>query len=237
MPLARRLAGAGATALSAALDHLLRQHDWARARLAGFAGRVVRVGIDVAPLPGLPPPQRLARILDDGRLEWLAWPGEDESAAAVGASESAVSDAGPAVRMLLRPSVDAAFALMREGAGALTSHLHIEGEAALAAALGDIARQLHWDAEEDLSRVLGDVLARRMGDGVASARAAAHELRARIGSSAVAHLTGDARQLVARTEVVALGATLDALGVRIARLEACRDAGGVGPGFARPADR
>ncbi|ODS97039.1 MAG: hypothetical protein ABS56_10630 [Lautropia sp. SCN 69-89] len=218
MPLARRLADGGASALLAALDHLLRQHDWARARLAGFAGRIVRVGVEAAPLPGLPPPQLLARILDDGRLELLPWPDEGEPEAAV--------------RMLLRPSVDAAFALLREGPRALTPHLRIEGEAALAEALGEIARQLRWDVEEDLSRVVGDVLARRIGTGVESGRAAARDLRMRVESSAVAHLAGDGHHLVARGELAALGAALDALEARIARIEA---RGGRSRGLARPA--
>lgn len=221
MPLARRLADGGASALLSALDHLLRQHDWARARLAGFAGRVVRVGVDAAPLPGLPPPQLLARVLDDGRLALLPWPGEDEPEAAV--------------RMSLRPSVDAAFALLRQGPAALMPHLRIEGEAAFAAALGDIAGQLHWDVEEDLSRVVGDALARRIGAGVESGRATARDLRARAASSAVAHLAGDGRQLVVRDELDALGTMLDGLDARIVRLEAAQ--GVRHRGLARPAGR
>ena len=220
MPFARRLVDGGASALLAALDHLLRQHDWARARLAAFAGRVVRVGVDAAPLAELPPPQLLARILDDGRLELLPWPDDGEPEAAV--------------QMLLQPSVDAAFALLREGPGALTPHLRIDGEAALAEALGEIARRLRWDVEEDLSRVLGDVLARRLGTGVESGRAAARDLRTRVETSAVAHLTGDGRQLVARSEFATLGAALDALEARIERLEA---RGGASRGGARPAGR
>lgn len=220
MPLARRLVDGGASALLAALGHLLRQHDWARARLAGFAGRVVRIGVGAAPLTGLPPPQLLARILDDGQLELLPWPDEGEPEAAV--------------RMLLQPSVGAAFALLREGPGALTPHLRIDGEAALAEALGEIARQLRWDVEEDLSRVVGDVLARRVGTGVESGRAVARDLRTRIETSAVAHLAGDGRHLVARGELAPLGAALDALEARIARLEA---RGGRSRGLARPVGR
>lgn len=218
MPLAHRLADGGASALLAALDHLLRQHDWARARLAGFAGRVVRIGADAAPLAGLPPPQLLARIRDDGRLELLPWPEEGEPEAAV--------------RMLLQPSVDAAFALLRGGPRALTPHLRIEGEAALAEVLGEIARQLRWDVEEDLSRVVGDVLARRIGTGVESARASARDLRTRVESSALAHLVGDGAQLVAHGELAALGAALDLLEARIARIE---ERAGRGGGRARSA--
>jgi ubiquinone biosynthesis protein UbiJ len=122
--------------------------------------------------------------------------------------------------MLLRPSIDAAFALLREGPKALTQHVRIDGEASLAEALGEIARQIRWDVEEDLSRVAGDALARRIGTGVESGRAAARDLRARVETSAVGHLTGDGGQLVPRAELATLSAVLDALESRVARLDA-----------------
>jgi ubiquinone biosynthesis protein UbiJ len=201
----RFLDGAAAT-LVAAFDHVLRQNDWARTRLAMFAGRIVRIGVDAPALPGLPPPQLLARVVEGGLLEQLPWRSDDESEPEV------------AVHMLLRPSVDAAFAFLRGGPKALSPHLRIEGEVMLAGALGEIARELRWDAEEDLSRITGDTLARRIGGGIDSARATARDLRARLASSAVAHLAGDAGQLVARGELAALRARLDELEDRIDRL-------------------
>jgi ubiquinone biosynthesis protein UbiJ len=204
--LPRFLDGAAA-ALVAALDHVLQQNDWARAKLASFAGRVVRIGVDAPALPGLPPPQLLARITDGGLLEQMPRTQGDEPEAAV--------------HMLLRPSVDAAFAFLRGGPKALSPHLRIEGEAMLAGVLGE----LRWDAEEDLSRISGDALARRIGGGIDSARSAARDLRARLESSAVAHLAGDAGQLVTRSELAALRASLDALEERVGRLPAQAGAG------------
>ncbi|MCO5106319.1 MAG: hypothetical protein M9907_04460 [Burkholderiaceae bacterium] len=202
----RRLVEGGASALVAALDHVLQQNDWARARLAGFAGRLVLIGVDLPGPPGLPPPQLLARIVEGGLLEPLPWPDGAEPEAAV--------------RMLLRPSVDAAFAWLREGARGLTPHLRLDGDAALAEALGEIARQLRWDPEEDLSRVAGDALARRVGAGVDAGRATMRDLRARVETSAVGHLAGDGGQLVAQGELDAMRAALDALEARVARLDA-----------------
>lgn len=206
LPVLRRLIEGGASVLVAALAHVLQQNDWARVRLAPFSGRVVRVGVDAPGLPGLPPPQLLARILDGGLVESVPWPEEGEPEASV--------------RMLLRPSIDAAFALLREGPRALTPHVRIDGEASLAEALGEIARQIRWDAEEDLSRLAGDALARRIGTGVESGRAAARDLRARVETSAVGHLAGDGGQLVPRAELAALSVALDALESRVARLDA-----------------
>lgn len=212
LPVLRRLIEGGASVLVAALAHVLQQNDWARVRLAPFSGRVVRVGVDAPGLPGLPPPQLLARILDGGLIESVPWPEEGEPEASV--------------RMLLRPSIDAAFALLREGPEALTPHVRIDGEASLAEALGEIGRQIRWDVEEDLSRVAGDALARRIGTGVESGRATARDLRARVETSAVGHLAGDGGQLVPRAELAALSVALDALESRVARLDA---GAGVGP--------
>lgn len=203
--LPRFLEGAAA-ALVAAFDHVLQQNDWARAKLAMFVGRVVRIGVDAPALPGLPPPQLLARIVEGGLLERVPWPGDGEPEVAVD--------------MLLRPSVDAAFAFLRGGPRGLSPYLRIEGEVMLAGALGEIARELRWDAEEDLSRITGDALARRIGGSADAARTAARDLRARLESSAVAHLAGDAGQLVARGELAALRGRLDALEDRIGRLAA-----------------
>lgn len=203
---ARRLVDGGAAMTVAALDHVLRQNDWARTKLSMFVGRIVRIGVDAPALPGLPPPQLLARIVEGGLLELMPWPDEGEPAIAV--------------HMLLRPSVDAAFALLREGPKALSPHLRIDGEVMLAGALGEIARHLRWDVEEDLSRLTGDALARRIGRGVEAGRSAAQDLRSRIGSSAVGHLAGDGGHLVARGELAALDDALDALESRVGRLEA-----------------
>lgn len=214
-PLARRLVDRGAAVMVDALDHVLRQNDWARAKLAMFVGRNLRIGVDAPALPGLPPPQLLARIVEGGLLELVAWPGDGEPEIAV--------------HMLLRPSVDAAFALLRDGPAALSPHLRIEGEVMLAGALGEIARHLRWEVEEDLSRITGDALARRIGRSVEAGRAAAQDLRTRVETSAVSHLAGDGGQLVARGELAALRAGLDALEARLARLDAQARAAAAGP--------
>lgn len=206
MTAGRRLADQGASALVVAVNHLLRQNDWARAKLATFAGRTVRIGVEAPALPGLPPPRLQTRVGEGGLLEVQPWTEESEDEIAV--------------RMLLKPSVDAAFGLLRGGPQALRPHLRIEGDAMLAAALGEIAEHLRWDAEEDLSRITGDAVAHRIGRGLESARAAAQDLRTRLETSAGSHLAGDGGHLVGRAELTALRASLDELERRMDRLGA-----------------
>ena len=215
MTVARRLVDGGAAALVSALVHLLGQNDWARAKLAMFVGRVVRIGVDAPALAGLPPPQLLARIVDGGLLELVPWPSDGEPEVAV--------------NMLLRPSVDAAFALLRDGPGALSPHLRIDGEVMLAGALGEIARHLRWDVEEDLSRIAGDALARRIGGAGESGRTTALDVRSRLESSAIGYLAGDGGQLIAGGRLAALRAGIDGLEDRVARLESQLRVPGGGP--------
>lgn len=215
LAIALRVADSGAAALVAALAHVLQQNDWARARLVPFTGHVVRIGVDAPALPGLPPPQLLAQIVDGGLLGLVPWPSDGEP--------------DIAVHMLFRPSIDAAFAWLREGPTALPQHLRIEGEVALAGALGEVARHLRWDVEEDVSRVAGDALARRIAGAVEGGRAAARDLRARVETAAIGRVAGDTGPLVAGGELAALRAALDALESRIVSVEARGSAVGAGP--------
>ncbi len=201
-----RLGDQAAAALVAALDHLLRQNDWARARMAPFAGRVVRIGIDAPALPGLPGPFMHARLNEAGLLEAVP--------------RGAEVDLEIAVRVLLAPSVDAIFAFLRDGPQALQSHLRIDGEALLAAALGELAQHLRWDVEEDLSRISGDALAHRIGRGLASAHAAVQDMRARVEGALGSQLTVAGGPLVASTELGAMRAAMNALEGRLDRLDA-----------------
>lgn len=209
--LLRRLGDGGGAALIAALDHLLAQNDWARGKLAPFAGRLLRVGVDLRPLPGLPPPQLLARIVEGGLLERLP--------AAMQPGQPGEAHEEPAVRMLLKPSTDAAFAMLREGPRGLSRHLRIEGDAMLAAVLGEVAAHLRWDIEEDASRLLGDALAHRLGRGASALRDSAGDLRRRAESAAAGMLAGENALLLPRTRFDTMRGALDVLEARLAALE------------------
>jgi ubiquinone biosynthesis protein UbiJ len=193
------------TALSA-LNHVLRQQEWARDRLRAHAGRTVRM-IVVSPFG---PVATDARIADDGTL-------------AVAAVEA------PTVTLTLTPSLDALFGAVRDGARGLTGALKVDGDVMVAAAVGEIAQHLRWDVEEDLSRVVGDRLAHRLGETARGGARRADDLRARLESGLRQFLVDEDRQVVGREEMASLSESIRSLDAAVARLEArVGDAGRTG---------
>jgi len=146
----RQFARLALPSLVAALNHVLDQHPAARERLRMFGERRLRLGVEPHGGWGLVPDLWLA-IDADGRLA-PAEPGE----------------AG--VQMLLRPSPQAGFDWLRDGARGLSGHMRIEGDVMLAATLGELMQSVRWDGEEDLSRFVGDIAARRIAEGSRAAR-------------------------------------------------------------------
>lgn len=189
------------TLVLAALEHLLEQQSWARERLSRHAGRTVLIAFDLPRLPGLPPPEIRATIDRDGLL---GLPDGEPPADAV---------------LRLRPSVDALFATMRDGAQGLQRHLRIEGDVTLAATLGELAQHLRWDAEEDLSRVLGDVAAHRAAKAASRAAEGVREIGARL-QSALARFAAGGSQVVVRPQLGQLAEAASALDQRLRALEA-----------------
>ncbi len=239
--IAQRLAGGGASAFLGAFNHLLRQNDWARARLAPFAGRRVSVRLETPSLARLAPPRLAARLSADGLLDASGEIGashennasrengasqENSASGAAAASAPGEAPASEAphfdVEMHVRPSFPAAGALLGERSRGLAPYVRIEGEPALAAALAEVAERMRWDPEEDLSRITGDVVAHRIGRGVGAARDALRGLRARVAGSAARRFAAASGTLVARDELESLRATLDALEARISAAEAKR---------------
>ena len=193
--------------LLGAFNHVLGQHAWARERLAPFAGQVVRT-VTATPLGEV---AAAAAIQSDGTLQ------------------AAASGAVPAVTLMVRAPLDALVAFAGAGSAAAMQHLRIEGDAALAAAIGQIAPHLRWDAEDDLSRVVGDVAARRVTDLFDRVRSGLRGLRLRGESAATAYLVHEDPQLVAapmldglRSDTRTLRDDLERLDKRIERLERAR---------------
>lgn len=115
-----------------ALNHLLGQADWARARLAPYAGKYARLAM---------PPWQLDFIISaEGRLE-------------------AAPDGAPDVTMTLPPDAPL---LALQGQDKVIAAARVEGNAQFATELSFVLRNLRWDAAEDLSRLVGDVAAQRL---------------------------------------------------------------------------
>lgn len=202
--LVRRLQGPALAAMLAAVNHLLGQHAWARHKLATHAGKEARFALD-GPMFGITAPDLHARISPEGFL--------------VKADPAAASVGEPALSLLLKPSVEAVFAAVRDGAQGLSGHLRVEGDVALATTLGELVQQVRWDPEEDLSRVVGDAAAHRIGRMAGQAKDFADDLRRRLERTAVSFLTVEQPQLVSRVMVDGFGAQVSALAERIEALE------------------
>jgi len=185
-----------------ALNHVLRQQQWARDRLRAHAGRTIRLVVE-SPLGEL---STDASIAPDGTLV-VAAPSE------------------PAVTMSMKPSIDALFGALRGGARGLGPHLRVDGDVLAAGALGEVAQHLRWDLEEDLSRVVGDVLAHRLAQALRAAGRGAGELRDRVESGLRHYLVDEDRQLVSRADLAAFAQSVGELEAAVERLERSAPAG------------
>lgn len=126
--------------LPAAINHLLAQEPWARAKLAAHAGKVAC--FDAGPL------SVRFRVAPGGMLESAA----PELAASV----------------TIRAQV-ADLPLMLQNRERAFSYVQIEGDADFANAISQLSQTLRWEAEHDLARLVGDIAATRIVGGVRSA--------------------------------------------------------------------
>jgi ubiquinone biosynthesis protein UbiJ len=184
-----------AVAFSFFLNRLLEREEWARRKLAPFAGDAVELR------PPLLPPARLT-ILEDGRVR----PGGE----------------APALTIVIKPD---ALAALGRGEEHLLRAVEISGNARLAAEVVHLVRHLRWDVEEDLSRVVGDAAAHRLANTARAFAAWQGDAARRLVESFAAYATDEKDVLVRRAqleahaaEVAALRDALERLGQRINRL-------------------
>lgn len=176
-------------AFSFLLNRLLAAEDWARQRLAPFAGEIVE--LRAAPLPTL----RL-RILAGGTVE--------------------AGGAEPSLTMTLKPELLVALARGEEHA---MRAVDVQGNARLAAEVLVLARHLRWDIEEDLSRLFGDVVAHRLAGAARAFAAWHVDAAQRVAGALVDYATEEKKVLVRRAELETLAQPLAQLRDAIARLD------------------
>lgn len=178
-------------AFSFLLNRLLAAEDWARQRLAPFAGETVE--LRAPPLPTL----RFV-VLEGGSVH------------------AGDKTADPGLTMTLKPEL--LVALTRGEEHAMRA-VEVQGNAGLAAEVLVLARHLRWDLEEDLSRLFGDVLAHRLA-GAARAFAAWHvDAAQRVAGALVDYATEEKKVLVRRAELETLAQPIAQLRDAIARLD------------------
>lgn len=121
---------------SAAINHLLAQEAWARARLMPHTGKVAVFDAGMMAL-------RL-KVTDDGLVQ--------------------AAEADDSATVTIRVQL-ADLPLILQNRERAFSYVRIEGDADFANAISQLSQSLRWDAEDDLSRLLGDIAARRMVQG------------------------------------------------------------------------
>lgn len=126
--------------ISAAINHLLAQENWARAKLARHAGKVACFDAGVMTVN--------LRVAADGMVQ------------------AASADAPTNVTIRAKLSNLPLMAQNREHA---FSYVQIEGDADFANTISQLSENLRWEAEHDLSRWIGDIAATRIVGGVRSA--------------------------------------------------------------------
>jgi len=178
------------------LNHLLSREDWARQKLAPFAGESLE--LRAPPLPAL----RLI-ILPGGRVE----AGGD----------------GASLALTVKPDFLASLARGREYA---MRSVEAAGNTTLASEVMLLVRHLRWDAEEDLSRLLGDVAAHRIAQALRDLARWQADAARRLAEALADYAAEEARLLVRRAELGALAGAaaglrdaLERLDKRIGRLE------------------
>jgi ubiquinone biosynthesis protein UbiJ len=172
-----------------ALNHLLRDAQWARERLAPLAGKTARM---------LMPPLSIEfAIVPDGTL-----------AVAASAQPDVVINLPPHAPLQILGGMDA---LLRQA--------RVSGSAEVADTLGFVLRNLHWDFEEDLSRVIGDIAAHRVAQGVRGLASWQATAVRRASENVAEYLREENGSLKGKAAVSGFATAVDALRDDLARLE------------------
>lgn len=178
-------------AFLAALNHLLEAANWARARLAPFAGRRARIE--------MPPFSFGFEIDEEGRVRQSLDPA--------------------ATDVIIRLPADSLF-LLPQGLDKVMAAATVEGNAEFATELSFVFRNLRWDAEEDLSKLVGDIAAHRLVQGANRFMAWQRQAATNLAENLTEYLVHEQPLLVAATEFSAFREDLSRLSVDLTRLEA-----------------
>jgi len=173
----------------AAINHLLVQEAWARAKLIPHAGKI-------AVLDGGVLAARL-KVTSDGMLEAAA----AEEAATV------------TIRVQL-----ADLPLIMQNRERAFSYVKIEGDADFANTISQLSQGLRWEAEDDLSKVFGDIAATRMVAGARSVLDAAKSLHQSVTENVAEYFLEEKPMLVRPQAVADFTADVTRLRDDVARL-------------------
>lgn len=172
------------------INHLLAEEQWARDKLAPFAGKRVRVTA-----PALP--DLAFAVAKDGMLE-------------------AAGEGDPDLTIVLSP---AALPKLLTRDESVLQTITFSGDAELAAALQFLFRHLRWEVEEDLSRVVGDVAAHRIASTGRAFAAWQKDAAERLGQNVAEYLTEEAELLASKPDLTRFTREVAELVDAVERLE------------------
>ena len=153
-----------AAAATRAFNALLDREPWARDRLQVHAGKTAKL------------------VLGGVRLAF--------GITAAGHVAPALEDVAPDV--VLTVATDKLSSLMSDDPARRMSAVRIDGDAALAHTISDLARDLRWDVEEDLAGVVGDVAALRLVQGARAVNAGVRDGAWRLAENLSEYVTEEA---------------------------------------------
>lgn len=177
-------------AFRAAFNHLLGGANWARARLAPFAGRRVRID--------MPPFTVGFEIAADGYV--LAHPD------AVGTDVTITLPADAPWRL-------------PHGLDKLLAGANVAGNAEFATELSFVCRNLRWDVEEDLAQHVGDIAAHRLVQGGSRFFAWQKQAAIHLAENLTDYLVEEKPLLIASGEFATLRDNLACFNADLSRLE------------------
>ena len=177
------------------LNALLRREQWAAERLSRHAGKSLRFTVG-----GM----RVSySIQSSGMLQVC-------DAAVV----PDVSLSIPAEHLADLPGI-----LRSRDLAAITDKLHVQGDAALASLVSELARDLRWDIEEDMAGRFGDLLGPGLLRGGRAAAGLAQTALQRVGANAAEFLGEEGRMLATRQGMQAFSDQCAAMLKRLDTLE------------------
>jgi ubiquinone biosynthesis protein UbiJ len=186
--------------VSAAINHLLAQENWARNELIRHAGKTALFDASVASV-------RL-KVTADGMLQ--------------PAAEGDTANVTIRVKLSDLPLI----AQNRERA---FSYVQIEGDADFANSVSRLAQNLRWEAEADLARLIGDIPATRLVAGVKAVAETAKTAHRKLIENVAEYLLEEQPLLVRpqavadfASEVTKLRDDVERLAKRIEKLEGSR---------------
>lgn len=182
--------------ISAAINHLLDQEAWARAKLARHAGKVAMFDGGIAAVK--------LKVTTDGMLQ------------AAGAEDV------PNVTIRAKLADLPLIAQNRERA---FSYVQIEGDADFANTISQLSQSLRWEAEHDLSRWIGDIAAARLTAGARTVFESARTAQRKLAENVAEYFLEENPMLVRpqavddfAAEVARLRDDVERLGKRLDRL-------------------